>query len=186
MAANKKPRKAYRPGKVTVIANTLQMAARGSALVPIAVARGYIEPLRVLLGQIKAGAEEFGEWTRVRDAAMVCEALLETGAADVPAHEREALVSGWLLAIESAVSRRRTGPRDGLTADERGQFDLMLTWYEALLQSATQQQLLTAQRHAVRRVSAALADINRQIAGRLPPCGLGRELAQIAEMEAAA
>ena len=33
-------------------------------------------------------------------------------------------------------------------------------------------------------VSAALADINRQIAGRLPPCGFGRELAQIAQMEA--
>lgn len=186
MAANKKPRKAYRPGKVTVIANTLQMAARGSALVPIAVARSYIEPMRALLGRIKAGAEEFGEWTRVRDAAMVCEALLETGAADVPAHEREALVSGWLLAIESAVARRRSGPRDGLTADERGQFDLMLTWYEALLGSATQAQLLSAQRHALRRVRAALGEINKQIAGRLPPCGFGRELAQVAEMEAAA
>lgn len=183
MAGNKRPRKAYRPRQV--ITNTLQMAACGSAAVPADVVRSYVGPMRVLLGQIKAGAEEFSEWTRVRDAVMVCEALLETGAADVPAHERESLVSGWLRAIESAVSRRRYGPRDGLTADERSQLDLMLTWYEALLGSATQAQLLSAQRHALRRVRDALGKINKQIAGRLPPCGFGRELAAIAEMEAA-
>lgn len=182
MGKSARPRKAYKPKPV--ISNTWQMAALGAVLVPAEVVQSYIKPLRVLLGQIKSGAEEFGEWTRIRDAAMVCEALMETGAADVPAHDRHGLVSGWMEAIESAVSRRRAGPRDGLTADERAQFDLMLTWYEALLQSATQQQLLTAQRHAVRRVSAALADINRQIAGRLPPCGFGRDLAQIAQMEA--
>lgn len=182
MGKSAKPRKAYKPR--AVIANTVQMATLGALLVPAEVVRSYIDPLRALLGQIKAGAEEFGGWTRIRDAAMVCEALMETGAADVPAHDRHGLVSGWMEAIESAVSRRRAGPRDGLTADERGQFDLMLTWYEALLQSATQQQLLTAQRHAVRRVSAALADINRQIAGRLPPCGFGRELAAVAALEA--
>lgn len=184
MASNKKPRKAYRPGKVTVIANTLQMAACGSSLVPAAVARSYIEPMRALLGQIKAGTEPFGEWTRLRDAALICEALMETGAADVPAHDRQAIVSGWLEAIESATLRRRKGPRDGLTAAERGQLDGMLTWYGALLAEATQQQLLTAQRHALRRVNAALAEINRAIDGRLPPCGFGRELAQIAQMEA--
>ena len=182
MGKSAKPRKAYRPRQI--IANTVQMAACGSVLVPPEVVRSYIDPLRVLLGQIKAWTEAFGEWTRIRDAAMVCEALMETGAADVAAHERNGLVSGWMEAIESAVSRRRAGPRDGLTAGERGQFGLMLTWYEALLQSATQNQLLSAQRQAVRRVSAALADINRQIAGRLPPCGFGRELAQIAQMEA--
>ena len=182
MGKSAKPRKAYKPR--AVIANTVQMATLGALLVPAEVVRSYIAPLRALLGQIKAGTEPFGEWTRLRDAAMVCEDLLETGAADVPAHDRHGLVSGWMEAIESAVSRRRAGPRDGLTADERGQFDLMLTWYEALLQSATQQQLLAAQRHAVRRVSAALADINRQIAGRLPPCGFGRELAAVAALEA--
>ncbi len=184
MAANKKPRKAYRPGKVTVIANTLEMATRGSARVPPGVAASYLEPLRELLGQIKAGTEPFGEWTRMRDAALVCEALMETGAADVPAHDRQAIVSGWLEAIESATLRRRKGPRDGLTAAERGQLDGMLTWYGALLAEATQQQLLTAQRHALRRVNAALAEINREIAGRLPPCGFGRELAAVAAMEA--
>ena len=183
MAGNKKPRKAYKPK--TVITNTMQMAACGSALVPAAVVRSYVDPMRELLGQIKVGAEAFGEWTRVRDATLVTEALLETGASDVPAHEREALVSGWLLAIESAVARRRAGPRDGLTADERAQLDLMLTWHEALLGSATQAQLLSAQRHALRRARAALGEINKQIAGRLPPCGFGRELAAIAEMEAA-
>ena len=182
MGKSTKPRKAYRPRQV--IANTVQMATLGAVLVPAEVARSYIEPLRVLLGQIKAGAEEFGEWTRVRDAAMVCEALMETGAADVPPHDRHGLVSGWMEAIESAVSRRRAGPRDGLTADERAQFDLMLTWYGALLAEATQQQLLSAQRHALRRVRAALGEINKQIASRLPPCGFGRELAAVAALEA--
>ena len=182
MGKSATPRKAYKPR--AVIANTLQMAACGSSLVPAEAARSYIDPLRALLGQIKAGAEEFGAWTRVRDAAMVCEALLETGAADVPAHEREAIVSGWLEAIESATLRRRKGPRDGLTAAERGQLDGMLTWYGALLAEATQQQLLTAQRHALRRVNAALAEINRAIDGRLPPCGFGRELAAVAAQEA--
>ena len=182
MGKSAKPRKAYKPR--AVIANTVQMATLGALLVPAEVVRSYIDPLRALLGQIKAGAEEFGEWTRVRDATLICEALMETGAADVPAHEREALVSGWLLAIESAVARRRSGPRDGLTADERGQLDGMLAWYGALLAEATQQQLLTAQRHALRRVNAALAEINRAIHGRLPPCGFGRELAAVAALEA--
>jgi hypothetical protein len=43
MAANKKPRKAYRPR--TVIANTLEMATLGSACVPQAVADSYLGPL---------------------------------------------------------------------------------------------------------------------------------------------
>jgi hypothetical protein len=182
MAANKKPRKAYRPR--TVIANTLEMATLGSACVPQAVADSYLGPLRELVGQIKAGTEPFGEWTRLRDAALICEALMETGAADVPAHDRQAIVSDWLEAIESATLRRRKGPRDGLTAAERGQLDGMLMWYGALLAEATQQQLLSAQRHALRRVRAALGEINKQIAGRLPPCRFGRELSQIAQMEA--
>ena len=179
MGATKKPRKAYRPRPA--LANSIEFALNGSALLPAQVQNSYLGPLCSLIGRIKQGAEDHREWSRVRDAVMICEALMETGAAEMPKHERNRLVGPWLDAIESAVARRRRGPRDGLTAAERDQLDSMLTWYAALLSEATQAQLLTAQRHALRRVAQALTVINREVrAAGLPECGLSPELERVA------
>lgn len=179
MGATKKPRKPYR--QKPALANSIEFALNGSSLLPARVQNSYLGPLCDLIGRIKQGAEALHEWTRIRDAVMICEALMETGAAKLPKHERDRLVGPWLEAIESAVARRRRGPRDGLTAAERNQLDSLLTWYAALLSEATQAQLLTAQRHALRRVTQALAVINRDVrAAGLPECGLSLELERVA------
>lgn len=185
MSRSKPPRRKYKPRPV--YANAVETAMAGAARVPAQVADSYTGPLGELIARIKTGDEDLGEWTRIRDASLICEALMETGAAKMPAHERERIVLPWLDAIESAVARRRAGPRDGLTGPERTALDSLLTWYSALLAEATQEQLLTAQRHALRRVRSALGEINKAVrAAGLPECGLSRELANVAELEAIA
>lgn len=183
MSATKKPRRRYKPR--TPVADTLTMALCGAAKVRSTTIKSYMTPLRRLVDTIKLGHEQLTEWSRIRDTAMISEALMQTGAARIPEHERTAIAEGWFEAIESAVARRRRGPRDRLKAQERTQLDSLVMWYEALLSEATQSQLLKAQRTALLRVKQHLAHINREVAAAgLPECRVSPVPADIEELEA--
>lgn len=160
MGKTAKPRKAHRPRPVSAM--PLLLAKAGAERMTRPEIDSYVVPVRELIGRIKRGADELHEWSRLRDAAMLSECLLMTGAARVAAHDVEAISTPWFEAIETAVARRRAGPRDGLMASERERLDALLAWYEALLGEATRRQLDQAQQRALNRLRYALAVIDKE------------------------
>ena len=151
MAANRKPRKAYRPRPVNALA--MVAAIQGACLLSVEDRLAWQEQLHDALTAVRTGAAQRAQWAALFDAINLVEELVRMGVAKDPAE----VVPTAQAAVCAILDRlQATGVRSARAAELQALRDLVAAFAD-LMAGITHAERFNAEARVAERVRRVLS-----------------------------